>query len=138
MEAIGASGTNGTLGGAVVNASAKPADGPLRLGAGSSGAHRLWPPGARPIAAGSPRGSALISVRRTPRWLLTRIRRVLGFGVMHASAPLRNRSGEPIRARAWLESALIEEKYQYSQEISLNADVHEVGEPACDQARPSL
>jgi hypothetical protein len=61
---------------------------------------------------------------------LARIWRILGFGVMHASAPLRNWSGEPIRARAWLESALIEEKYQYSQEISLNADVHEVEEPA--------
>ena len=49
---------------------------------------------------------------------------------MRASAPLRNWSGEPIRARAWLESARIEERYQYSQEISLNADVHEVEEPA--------
>lgn len=49
---------------------------------------------------------------------------------MHASAPLRrNRSGEPIRARAWLESARIEEQYGYRQEISLNADVCEVGEP---------
>jgi hypothetical protein len=49
---------------------------------------------------------------------------------MHASAPLRNWSGEPIRARAWLESARIEERYHYSQEISLNADVHEMEEPA--------
>ncbi len=63
-------------------------------------------------------------------WLLTRIRRVLGFGVMHASAPLRNRNGEPIRARAWLESARIEERYQYVQEISLNADVNVEGEPS--------
>jgi hypothetical protein len=49
---------------------------------------------------------------------------------MRASAPLRNWSGEPIRARAWLESARIEERYKYSQEISLNADVHEAEEPA--------
>jgi hypothetical protein len=42
---------------------------------------------------------------------------------------LKNWSGEPIRARARLESARIEERYQYSQEISLNAAVREVGEP---------
>jgi hypothetical protein len=71
-----------------------------------------------------------MSVRGTLRWLFARIRRILGFGVMHASAPLRNWIGEPIRARAWLESAGIEERYQYSQEISLNADVREVEEPA--------
>ena len=71
-----------------------------------------------------------MSVREMPRWLFGRIRQILGFGVMRASAPLRNWSGEPIRARAWLESAGMEERYQYSQEISLNADVHEVEEPA--------
>jgi hypothetical protein len=49
---------------------------------------------------------------------------------MRASAPLRDRSGEPIRARARLESAQIEERYRYSQEISLNADVHEAEPPA--------
>ena len=49
---------------------------------------------------------------------------------MRASAPLRNWAGESIRARAWLESARIEERYQYSQEISLNADVYAVEEPA--------
>ena len=45
-----------------------------------------------------------MSLRGTLRRLFARIRRILGFGVMHASAPLRNWSGEPIRARAWLES----------------------------------
>jgi hypothetical protein len=70
-----------------------------------------------------------MSLRGTLRRLFARIRRVLGFGVMHASAPLRNWSGEPIRARAWLETARIEERYQYNQEISLNAAVREVGEP---------
>ena len=49
---------------------------------------------------------------------------------MRASGPLRNRTGEPIRARAWLEKARIEERYRYSQEISLNADVHEEEKPA--------
>ncbi len=49
---------------------------------------------------------------------------------MRASAPLKNWSGEPIRARAWLETARIEERYQYSQEISLNADVREAEEPS--------
>ena len=48
---------------------------------------------------------------------------------MHAVAPLRNRSGEPTYARARVESAKIEEKYKYRQEISLNADVSEVGDP---------
>jgi hypothetical protein len=72
----------------------------------------------------------LISVRRTLRRLLAGIWRILGFGVMRASAQLRNWSGEPIRARAWLESARIDERYKYSQEISLNADVREVEEPA--------
>ena len=71
-----------------------------------------------------------MSVHGMLRWLFGRIRQILGFGVMRASTPLRNWSGEPIRARALLESARIEERYQYSQEISLNADVHEVEEPA--------
>ena len=71
-----------------------------------------------------------MSVDGMLRWLFGRIRQILGFGVMRASTPLKNWSGEPIRARAWLESAWIEERYQYSQEISLNADVREVEEPA--------
>ena len=71
------------------------------------------------------------SVRWTPGRLLDLVRQVLGFGVMRASAPLRkNKSGEPIRARAWLESAKIEEEYHYSQEISLNASVRRSGDPA--------
>lgn len=61
--------------------------------------------------------------------LLIQVRRLLGFGLMHASVPLRNLTGEPIRARAWLSSARIEETYEYSQEISLNADVHATKEP---------
>ena len=36
---------------------------------------------------------------------------------------------EPIRARARFESARIEERYQYGQEISQNAAVREVGDP---------
>jgi hypothetical protein len=63
------------------------------------------------------------------RRLLAEMRRMLGFGVMRASAPLRNRSGEPVYARAWLESARIEERYRYRQEISLNADVRQAEEP---------
>jgi hypothetical protein len=49
---------------------------------------------------------------------------------MHVSDSLKNWNGEPIRARAWLESGRIEERYQYSQEISLNADVNVKGEPS--------
>lgn len=92
----------------------------------ATGTRGLW----RPVVAGSPANSRPISVGLMVRRLLARMRRILGFGVMRASAPLRDRSGEPIRARAWLESARIEERYGYSQEISLNADVREVGEPA--------
>lgn len=113
-----------------MNASAKPADGTPASVGGDAGARRPWRPRTRPIAASSPEGSSLVSPRGTPGRLFGRIRRILGFGVMHASAPLRNWSGEPIRARAWLESARIEERYQYSQEISLNADVHGMEEPA--------
>jgi hypothetical protein len=73
---------------------------------------------------------AQITADRITRWLLTRIRRVLGFGVMRASSPLRSASGDPIRARAWLKSAKIEERYSYSQEISLNAGVRVEDEPS--------
>jgi hypothetical protein len=60
--------------------------------------------------------------RSAPRSLHVRIRRLLGFGLMRASMSLRPvvRSGEPIRARARLESARIEERYYYRQQISLN------------------
>jgi len=71
-----------------------------------------------------------MALGRMLRWLVAQIQQILGFGVMRASAPLKNWSGEPIRARAWLESARIEERYHYSQEISLNADVYEAEEPA--------
>ncbi len=48
--------------------------------------------------------------------------RFLGFGLMRTSVPLRTvtRSGEPIYARARLESARIEERYYNRQQISLN------------------
>jgi hypothetical protein len=108
-----------------VSASANPADRAAESGNDAGGTHVLW----RPAAAGSPEDGLLVSVGLMMRRLLDGMRRILGFGVMHASAPLRNRSGEPVRARAWLENAKIEERYGYSQEISLNADVREVGEP---------
>jgi hypothetical protein len=70
----------------------------------------------------APGTSAEAAVRRAPRSLLVRIRRFLGFGFMRASVPLRTvvRSGEPIRARARLESAQIKERYYYHQQISRN------------------
>jgi len=49
---------------------------------------------------------------------------------VRASVSLRHLSNEPIRIRAWLESARIDERYEYGQEVSLNADVREVKEPA--------
>src|ERR1700747_1953768 len=116
----------GRLGGALVNASANPADRAAESRNGASARRVLW----RPVTAGPPKDSLLISGGLMVRGLLARMRRVLGFGVMHVSGPLRNRAGEPIRARAWLESARIEARYKYSQEISLNADVREVEEPA--------
>jgi hypothetical protein len=113
------------LGGALVSTSANPAGEAARSGNDPTGTRGLW----RPVAAGWREDSRLISVGLIVRRLLAGMRRMLGFGVMRASAPLRNRRGEPIRARAWLESARIEERYGYRQELSLNADVHEVGEP---------
>ena len=64
------------------------------------------------------------------QWLGTRIHRLMAFAAMRAAVPLRNRSDEPTYARARAESIKIEEKYQYRQEISLNADVSEAGDPA--------
>jgi hypothetical protein len=58
-----------------------------------------------------------------------RIRRLAAFAVMHAVAPLRDRSDEPTYARARVESVKIEEKYQYRQDVSLNADVSESKSP---------
>jgi hypothetical protein len=49
--------------------------------------------------------------------------------MVHIAAPLRNRDGEPLYARARVESAKIEENYHYRQEISLNADASAVGDP---------
>jgi hypothetical protein len=68
------------------------------------------------------RSSAQDATRSVPRSLHVRIRRLLGFGLMRASAPLRPviRSGEPICARARLETARIEERYYYRQQISRN------------------
>lgn len=82
--------------------------------------------GSHPFAGGfGPLRSGGRALSRLP----DQVRRILGFGLMRASAPLRDRSGEPIRARARLESAQIEERYRYSQEISLNAAVREAGQP---------
>lgn len=59
------------------------------------------------------------------------IQQLLGFGVMRASARLRNpaRSGEPASARARLQSLKIEEHYAYRQEISQNAASFPTGQP---------
>lgn len=126
MKVIGASELVGRIGGALLNASANPADGVAESHNDTTGPRGLWRPG----IAGLPEDSPLISIGSMLRRVLAGMRRILGFGVMRASGPLRNRKGEPIRARAWLESARIEERYWYSQEISLNADVHEAKEPA--------
>lgn len=61
----------------------------------------------------------------TIRYLWDGIRRLLGFGVMRVSAPLRRvDSAEPACVRARLERARIRERYFYFQEISQNADRH--------------
>jgi hypothetical protein len=120
----------GTLGGAPVTESANSDDEAAEPAGGGTGARRPWQPRTRPNADGSSQGSPLASFHGTPGWLFAQIRKILGFGVMRASAPLKNWTGEPIRARAWLESARIDERYRYSQEISLNADVREVSKPA--------
>lgn len=111
-----------------MNTSAESADGTAAAGDGT-GAQRPWRLRKRLIAAGSHEDNPLMSAHEIPSRLFARMWRILGFGMMHAPSPLRNRRGEPIRARAWLESARIEERYQYSQEISLNADVRAEGEP---------
>jgi hypothetical protein len=85
----------------------------------------LW----RVVPAGSPRSRPRVQIGSILQWLSARIRRLVAFAVMRAVAPLRNRSGEPTYARARVESVKIEEKYQYRQEISLNGDVSEVGDP---------
>lgn len=97
---------------------------------GGPEARRPWWRRVRPPEEGAPGASLLASAYGIPRWLIAQVRRILGFGMMRASAPLRNWSGEPIRARARLESAEIEERYRYSQEISLNADIRQIEKPA--------
>jgi hypothetical protein len=85
----------------------------------------LW----RVVTDGSPKSRPRVQFGSILQWLAVRIRRLVAFAVMRAAAPLRNRSNEPTYARAWAENAKIEEKYQFRQEISLNADVSEVGNP---------
>jgi len=107
--------------------SADEVDAPVN-GGGPAAWRPMWPR-VRPIEGGPPGASPLVSAHGILRWLFAQVRRILGFGVMHASAPLRNWSGEPIRARARLESAEVEERYRYSQEISLNADIRQIEKP---------
>jgi len=85
----------------------------------------LW----RVVPTGSPKSRPRVQTGSIQQWLAVRFRRLTGFAVMLAAAPLRNRTGEPTYARARVETAKIEEKYKYRQEISLNADVSEVGDP---------
>jgi hypothetical protein len=85
----------------------------------------LW----RVVTVGSPKSRPHVQIGSILKWLTARIHRLMAFAVMHAVAPLRNRSDEPTYARARVESVKIEEKYHYRQEISLNADVSEVGAP---------
>src|SRR5262249_4558810 len=78
-----------------------------------------WRPG---MLDGEP-GASAEAARRSAREVFDRwIRRFLWLGLTRTSARLRNVTGSegPIRARARLESARIEEKYHYQQEISLN------------------
>lgn len=67
-----------------------------------------------------------------PAGRLSGIWRLFGFGLMRASVPLRTAisSGDPIRARARLESVQIEESYYYSQQISRNPFAGERRDPA--------
>jgi hypothetical protein len=83
----------------------------------------------RVVTVGSPESRTRVQFGAILQWLAVRIRRLVAFEVMHAVAPLRNRSGEPTYARALVERVKIEEKYHYRQEISLNADVSEIEDP---------
>lgn len=85
----------------------------------------LW----RVVTVGSPKSRPRVQFGSILPWLTVRIHRLMALAVMHAVGPLRNRSDEPTYARARVESVKIEEKYKYRQEISLNADVSEVGAP---------
>jgi hypothetical protein len=80
---------------------------------------------------GDPAPSADAAGEGAAEGIGARIQQLLGSGLTRASIPLRTgrRSGEPIYARARLESARIEERYHYQQEISLNPSAGMVGEP---------
>lgn len=67
-----------------------------------------------------------------PAGRLAGVWRLLGFGLMRASVPLRTAisSGDPIWARARLESARLEERYYYKQQISRNPFSEERRDPA--------
>jgi len=84
----------------------------------------LWRSGGHSDPAGS--GAEIPSRPHGPiGYLWNGIRRLLGFGVMRVSAPLRRLdSAEPVYVRARLERARIRERYFYFQEISENADRH--------------
>ena len=86
----------------------------------------LW----RVVTVGSPQRRPRVQIGSILPWLAARIRRLVAFAVMNALARPRDRGGEPTYARARAESLKIEEKYQYRQDISLNADVSKVGNPA--------
>lgn len=85
----------------------------------------LW----RPAALGSARRRPHAWIGSILQSLAARIRRLVAFAVMRTVAPMRDRNGEPTYARARVGNVKIEEKYQYWQEISLNGDVAEAGEP---------
>src|SRR6202451_4914326 len=104
------------LGGALVSAAEGPAEEAAATGNGG-GARRPW----HSSDASSPGGSRPMPIRRMARGFFAPIQRILGFGVMRASASFRNRSGGPVRARAWLESASIEEPYGHSHELLVSA-----------------
>jgi hypothetical protein len=103
---------------------------------GGKSAHRRSEPGGL-SQQGLPRQTADGGDRtETPepgrlRQLWARIQRLAGYGVMHASSPLRHTagSGEPVRARARLQSAWIEERYRYHRDISLNPSIKITEEP---------
>src|ERR1700719_4504190 len=90
MKGSGASQSNGTLGG-LVGASPNPADEAAGARNNATGTRGLW----RHVAAGAPKDRPLIPIGTIVMRSLARLRRILGSGVMHASAPLRNRSEEP-------------------------------------------
>lgn len=56
--------------------------------------------------------------------------RLLRFGLMRAAVPMHDLTGQPVRARAFLESAKVEEKYYYHQHISANPFIKEINAPS--------